>query len=69
VERINNRGSWIGGGCNQTAMLEVLELAKACLHLNDRKDVQKNLWMGFYFMELKIKDKIDKWPKADNSPL
>jgi hypothetical protein len=43
MERLTIAGSWIYGGCNQTAMLEVMELAKACLHLNDRKDAQKNL--------------------------
>jgi hypothetical protein len=25
--------------------------------------------MGFYFMELKKSDKIDKWLKADNAPI
>jgi uncharacterized membrane protein len=57
VERvINNCGSWIGGGANQTAMLEVLAQAKACC-LNAEMLVA-NLWMGFYFMELKNQIKL-----------
>jgi hypothetical protein len=69
VERvINNCGKLIGGGANQTAMLEVWRKQKHCS--NDCcRCTGCHLWMGFYFMELKKSDKIDKWLKADNSPI
>jgi uncharacterized membrane protein len=61
-------GSWIGGGANQTAMLEVFGASKSMFAQMIAVDVLvANLWMGFYFMELKKSDKIDKWLKADNA--
>jgi uncharacterized membrane protein len=51
-------GSWIGGGANQTAMLEVLAQAKACCQMIAVDVLVANLWMGFYFMELKNQIKL-----------
>ena len=63
-------GSWIGGGANQTAMLELYQF-----------DVQKygamlavdvvvaNLWMAFILFGAGKSEKIDKWLKADSSSI
>jgi hypothetical protein len=67
VERvINNCGKLIGGGANQTAMLEVWRKQK--YFSNDCcRCIGCQFMDGVYFMELKKSDKIDKWLKADNS--
>jgi uncharacterized membrane protein len=52
-------GSWIGGGANQTAMLEVFGASKSMFAQMIAVDVLvANLWMGFYFMELKNQIKL-----------
>lgn len=63
-------GSWIGGGANQTAMLELYQF-----------DVQKygamlavdvvvaNIWMAIILLGAGKSDKIDKWLKADSSSI
>jgi hypothetical protein len=67
VERvINNCGKLVGGGANQTAMLEVFGASKSMLQMIAVDVLVANLWMGFYFMGSKS-DKIDKWLKADNA--
>jgi uncharacterized membrane protein len=48
-------GSWIGGGANQTAMLEVWRKQKHVAQMIAVDVLVANLWMGFYFMELKIR--------------
>jgi hypothetical protein len=59
VERvINNCGKLIGGGANQTAMLEVFGASKSMFAQMIAVDVLVNLWMGFYFMELKNQIKL-----------
>jgi hypothetical protein len=51
-------------------MLEVFGASKSMFAQMIAVDVLvANLWMGFYFMELKKSDKIDKWLKADNAPI
>jgi hypothetical protein len=47
----------IGGGANQTAMLEVFQ-AKAFAQMIAVDVLVANLWMGFYFMELKNQIKL-----------
>jgi hypothetical protein len=52
---INNCGKLIGGGANQTAMLEVFGASKMFAQMIAVDVLVANLWMGFYFMELKIR--------------
>jgi hypothetical protein len=55
---INNCGKLIGGA-NQTAMLEVFGASKSMFAQMIAVDVLvANLWMGFYFMELKNQIKL-----------
>lgn len=63
-------GSWIGGGANQAAMLEIYE------YNPDRYGgmvlvdiVVANLWMAILLMGIGKSDKIDKWLEADNSAI
>lgn len=61
-------GSWIGGGANQTAMLELFEYNKekyGAMLLVDI--VVANIWMAFLLFGIERKEKINKWLKADNS--
>lgn len=63
-------GSWIGGGANQTAMLEVFGASKSLFAQMIAVDVLvANLWMGFLLYGAQKTKKIDKWLKADNSPI
>ncbi len=63
-------GSWIGGGANQTAMLEIYQY-------NPQKYggmvivdiVVANIWMAVLLVGIGKKDKIDKWLKADTSAI
>ena len=63
-------GSWIGGGANQAAMLEVFQF-------NPKKFgdmvlidiVVANIWMAIILLGIGKSDKIDKWLKADNSSI
>lgn len=63
-------GSWIGGGANQTAMLEVY-------HYNQTRYggmvlvdiVVANLWMAILLMGIGYRDRINKWLKADVSAI
>ena len=63
-------GSWIGGGANQTAMLEIYQY-------NPQKYggmvivdiVVANIWMAILLIGIGKKDKIDKWLKADTSAI
>ncbi|UQD55825.1 DUF819 domain-containing protein [Flavobacterium sp. K5-23] len=63
-------GSWIGGGANQTAMLEVFGASKSLFAQMIAVDVLvANIWMGFLLYGAQKTDKINKWLKADNSPI
>ena len=63
-------GSWIGGGANQTAMLEVYQY-------NPQKYggmvfvdiVIANIWMAILLIGIGKKDKINKWLGADTSAI
>jgi len=63
-------GSWIGGGANQAAMLEIYEY-------NPKKYggmvlvdiIVANLWMAIVLMGIGKTKKIDKWLKADTSAI
>jgi len=63
-------GSWIGGGANQAAMLEVFEYNPekyGGMVLIDI--VVANIWMAILLLGIGRKVKIDKWLKADNSSI
>ncbi len=63
-------GSWIGGGANQAAMLEIYEY-------NPKKYggmvlvdiVVANLWMAIILIGVGKSEKIDKWLKSDTSAI
>ena len=63
-------GSWIGGGANQTAMLEIYQY-------NPQKYggmvfvdiVIANIWMAILLIGIGKKDKINKWLGADTSAI
>lgn len=63
-------GSWIGGGANQAAMLEIY-------HYNPKKYgamvfvdiVIANVWMAVILFGIGKKEKIDRWLKADNTAI
>ena len=63
-------GSWIGGGANQTAMLEVYgynqKLYGAMVFVDI---VVANIWMAIVLFGIGKSAKIDKWLKADTSSI
>lgn len=60
-------GSWIGGGANQTAMLEVYEFNKSKYGGMVLVDiVVANLWMGIILFGIGKAAKIDRWFGADS---
>ncbi|NQX85273.1 MAG: DUF819 family protein [Flavobacteriaceae bacterium] len=63
-------GSWIGGGANQAAMLEIYEYNTdnyAGMVIVDI--VVANIWMAFLLLGIGKQKKIDKWLKADNTAI
>lgn len=63
-------GSWIGGGANQTAMLEIYQYNPAKYGAMVFVDiVVANIWMAILLIGIGKKDKIDKWLKADTSAI
>ena len=63
-------GSWIGGGANQTAMLEIYKYNPAKYGGMVIVDiVVANIWMAVLLIGIGKKDKIDKWLKADTSAI
>ena len=63
-------GSWIGGGANQAAMLEIYEYNPKLYGGMVLVDiVVANLLMAGLLMGIGKSDKIDKWLKADNSAI
>lgn len=63
-------GSWIGGGANQTAMLEIYEFDKEEFGKMILVDVLiANLWMAILLLGIGKSKKIDAWLKADNSAI
>lgn len=63
-------GSWIGGGANQAAMLEIFEYNPDLYGGMVLVDiVVANIWMAILLMGIGKSDKIDKWLRADNSAI
>lgn len=63
-------GSWIGGGANQAAMLEVFGASKSLFGQMIAVDVLvANIWMGFLLYGSQHKERIDKWLRADSSAI
>ena len=63
-------GSWIGGGANQTAMLEVYQYNPAKYGGMIFVDiVVANVWMAILLIGIGKKDAINKWLKADTSAI
>ena len=61
-------GSWIGGGANQTAMLEIYNPSSELFSAMVTVDIiVANIWMAFLLYGAGISEKVDKWFKADSS--
>ena len=63
-------GSWIGGGANQTAMYEVFEPSADLFSAMVTVDIiVANIWLAFLLYGAGISERIDKWFKADATPI
>ena len=63
-------GSWIGGGANQTAMLEIYGFNQARYGAMVFVDiVVANVWMAILLIGIGKSKRINKWLKADNSSI
>ena len=63
-------GSWIGGGANQTAMLEIYKYNPAKYGGMVIVDIViANIWMAILLIGIGKKDKINKWLKADTTAI
>ncbi|MCF4100990.1 DUF819 family protein [Gillisia sp. M10.2A] len=63
-------GSWIGGGANQAAMLEIYEYNPDLYGGMVLVDIViANLWMAILLVGIGKSDRIDNWLKADNSTI
>ena len=63
-------GSWIGGGANQAAMLEVFGASKTMFGQMVAIDVLvAYLWMGILLYGTQYNDRINKWLKADSTAI
>ncbi|MEP3226820.1 MAG: DUF819 family protein [Parasphingorhabdus sp.] len=63
-------GSWIGGGANQTAMLEVYGYNAERYGAMVAVDIViANIWMAFLLYGAGNVKKVDKWLKADSSAI
>jgi uncharacterized membrane protein len=63
-------GSWIGGGANQAAMLEIYQYNPDKYGGMVVVDiVVANIWMAIILLGIGKTDKIDKWLKADTSAI
>lgn len=63
-------GSWIGGGANQAAMLEVFGASRPLFSIMVTVDViVANIWMAFLLFGAGRSEKIDKAFKADSSAI
>lgn len=63
-------GSWIGGGANQTAMLEIYQYNPKLYGGMVFVDiVVANIWMAILLIGIGKSDKINKWLKADTSSI
>lgn len=63
-------GSWIGGGANQAAMLEIFKYNPEKYGGMVFVDiVVANLWMAIVLMGIGKTERIDRWLKADSSAI
>jgi len=63
-------GSWIGGGANQSAMLEIFQYNQSKYGATVLVDILvANLWMATLLIGIGKKEKIDKWLDADTSAI
>jgi uncharacterized membrane protein len=63
-------GSWIGGGANQTAMLEIYGYNQKLYGGMVFVDIViANIWMAIILLGIGKSERIDKWLKADNSAI
>ncbi len=63
-------GSWIGGGANQTAMLEIYGYNQKLYGGMVFVDiVVANIWMALLLIGIGRSNKIDKWLKSDTSAI
>ncbi len=63
-------GSWIGGGANQTAMLEIYGYNQSEYGKMVFVDIiVANIWMAILLLGIGRSNVIDKWLKADNSAI
>ncbi len=63
-------GSWIGGGANQAAMLEIFQYNPKKYGATVLVDIfVANLWMATLLFGIPRAKKIDKWLKADTSSI
>ncbi|MDN3594977.1 DUF819 family protein [Zunongwangia endophytica] len=63
-------GSWIGGGANQAAMLEIYQYNQEKYGGMVLVDiVVANLWMAIVLLGVGKSDRIDQWLQADNSAI
>lgn len=63
-------GSWIGGGANQAAMLEIYGYNQELYGGMVLVDIViANIWMAVLLLGIGKREKIDKWLKADNTAI
>lgn len=63
-------GSWIGGGANQAAMLEIFEYNPDLYGGMVLVDiVVANIWMAILLMGIGKSERLDRWLRADNSAI
>lgn len=63
-------GSWIGGGANQAAMLEIYGFNQELYGGMVLVDiVVANIWMAVLLLGIGKREKIDTWLKADNTAI
>lgn len=63
-------GSWIGGGANQTAMLEIYKYNQTNYGAMVLVDIiVANIWMAVLLFGIGKSEKIDSWLKADNTAI
>ena len=63
-------GSWIGGGANQTAMLEVYKPSSSLFSAMVTVDIIiANLWLAFLLYGASMASKVDRWLGSDTSAI
>src|SRR5690606_3012146 len=63
-------GSWIGGGANQVALLEVFGASKDLFSQMIAVDILiGNIWTGFLLFAAQHRKKINRWLRADNTAI